>query len=52
MSPFLETLRRDIRLRGYSMRTEKPIYIGFASLFISLRSAILVTLARLRLKFF
>ena len=23
MSPFLETLRRDIRLRGYSMRTEK-----------------------------
>jgi len=52
MSPFLETLRRDIRLRGYSMRTEKPIYIGFASLFISLRSAILVTLARLRLKLF
>jgi hypothetical protein len=23
MSPFLETLRREIRRRGYSMRTEK-----------------------------
>ena len=52
MSPFLETLRREIRRRGYSMRTEKPIYIGFASLFSSLRSAILVTLARLKLTLF
>ena len=32
-SPFMETLRRDIRLRGYSMRTEKT-YIYWVRSFI------------------
>ena len=32
-SPFMETLRRDIRLRGYRMRTEKT-YIYWVRSFI------------------
>ena len=51
-SAFMETLRRDIRLRGYSMRTEKPTYIGFAVLSILLISATHQKLVPLKLKRF
>ena len=32
-SPFIESIRRTMRLRGYSIRTEKVIFIGYGFIF-------------------